>query len=419
MKILVIGSGGREHAIIRKLSESKRISHLYCAPGNGGISKLATCVNIKATDIEAVVAFSKSEKIDMVFVAPDDPLALGMVDALEANGIKAFGPRKSAAVLEASKAFSKQLMKEYHIPTASYEIFENIDEAILYLDTQKMPVVIKADGLALGKGVIIAETHEEAVKACQEMMSEHKFGDSGKKIVIEEFMKGKEVTVLAFTDGKTVYPMISSQDHKRAYDNDEGLNTGGMGAFSPSRAYTDKINEICEREIFIPTIKAMEKMGRPFKGVIYFGLMLTDDGPKVVEYNARFGDPETQVILPLLKNDLVDIMEAIIEERLDEITLEWETGACACIVLASGGYPVSYEKGYEIKGIEHAEEMDDVIVFHAGTKEEHGIIVTNGGRVLGVTAKGKDLSSAIARAYQAVEKISFKDMHYRKDIGNK
>lgn len=419
MRILVIGSGGREHAIVKKLSESKKVKSIYCAPGNGGISRFATCVNISATDIDAVVSFSKAHDIDMVFVAPDDPLALGMVDVLEANGIKAFGPRKNAAVLEASKAFSKQLMKDNHIPTASYEVFDDVEEAIRYLKTQKMPIVIKADGLALGKGVIIAETLNEAIKACQEMMNENKFGDSGKTIVIEEFMRGKEVTVLAFTDGKTVRPMISSQDHKRAYDNDEGPNTGGMGAFSPSRVYTEDIGRTCLDSIFIPTIKAMSDMGRPFKGVLYFGLMLTDQGPKVVEYNARFGDPEAQVILPLLRNDIVDIMEAIIEERLDEIELEWETGSCACIVLASGGYPMKYEKGYEIKGIEQAEELDDIIVFHAGTREERGIIVTNGGRVLGVTAKGADLKTAVAKAYQAVGKISFKDMHFRKDIGNK
>ncbi len=417
MKILVVGSGGREHAIIWKLNQSKKVTKLYCAPGNGGIANLATCVNILATDIQKMIDFVKKEQIDMVFVAPDDPLALGMVDEMEKQGIRAFGPKKDAAILEASKSYSKQLMKDNNIPTANYEVFSDVNLAIEYLKEQLMPIVIKADGLALGKGVIIAKTLDEAIKACHEMMSGKKFGSSGDTIVIEEFMTGREVTVLAFTDGKTIYPMISSQDHKRALDNDQGLNTGGMGAFSPSGIYDEKLAKLCEQQIFIPTIKAMTSLGRPFKGVIYFGLMITKDGPKVVEYNARFGDPETQVILPLLQNDLVDIMDAIIEEKLEEIDLVFDDKACACIVMASGGYPVSYKKGYEITGVEQADSLKDIIVFHAGTRVDNGILYTNGGRVLGVSATALKLDQAIEKAYAAVSHIHFTNNHYRKDIG--
>jgi len=419
MKILVVGSGGREHAIVWKLSQSKKVTEIYCAPGNGGISDIATLVNIKATDIDNMIKFCKKEKIDLVFVAPDDPLAIGMVDEMEKQEIRAFGPRQNAAILEASKAFSKKLMKDNNIPTAKYEVFTDLKKALKYLQTQKMPIVIKADGLALGKGVIIANTFEEAKKACIEMIENKKFGKSGDTIIIEEFLQGQEVTVLAFTDGKTIYQMPSSQDHKRAYDNDKGLNTGGMGAFSPSRIYTDELKEQCEQEIFVPTINAMNKLKRPFKGVLYFGLMITSKGPKVIEYNARFGDPETQVVLPLLKNDLVDIMEAIIDEKLDEINIEWEKKACACIVLASGGYPIKYDKGYEIEGISKTNSIDNIIVFHAGTKKEKGVIYTNGGRVLGITAKSEDLEEAVNNAYGAVENIKFSNMHFRRDIGKK
>jgi len=419
MKVLVVGSGGREHAIVWKLSQSKKVSKIYCAPGNGGISDIATLVNIKAIDIEKMIKFCKSEKIDLVFVAPDDPLALGMVDEMEKNNIRVFGPRKNAAIIEASKSFSKKLMIDNNIPTAKYAVFTDLKNAIAYLKTQKMPIVIKADGLALGKGVIIANTQDEAIKACTDMMDNHKFGKSGDTIVIEEFMKGQEVTILAFTDGKTIYQMPSSQDHKKAYDGDKGLNTGGMGAFSPSKIYDEVLMKQCMKTIFKPTIKAMDKLGRKFKGVIYFGLMITDEGPKVVEYNARFGDPETQVILPLLKTDFIDIIDGIIDEKLDEVNIKWEEGACACIVLASGGYPIKYTKGFSITGINEANKEKDTIVFHAGTRKESGIIYTNGGRVLGITSKAKTLNEAINRAYNALNKISFTNMHYRKDIGKK
>jgi phosphoribosylamine--glycine ligase len=419
MKVLVVGSGGREHTIVWKLAQSEKVSKLYCAPGNGGISDIATLVDIKATNIEKMITFCKSEAIDLVFVAPDDPLALGMVDEMEKHNIRVFGPRKNAAIIEASKSFSKQLMKDNNIPTATYEVFSDFKKAKAYLQTQKMPIVIKADGLALGKGVIIATTLEKAIKACHDMLSNKKYGTSGETIVIEEFMVGREITVLAFTDGKTVSTMPSSQDHKRAYDNDQGLNTGGMGAFSPSPIYTDQVDDYCKKNIFEPTIKAMADMGRPFKGVIYFGLMMTEEGPKVVEYNARFGDPETQTLLPLLKTDLVGIINAVIDEKLHEINIEWDDKACVCIVLASGGYPVAYQKGMEITGIDKAIKETDVIVFHAGTKKENSILYTNGGRVLGVTAIDDTLQGATTKAYEGVNAISFKDMHYRKDIGKK
>ncbi len=419
MKILVVGGGGREHAIIWKLAQSPLAEKIYCAPGNGGISALAECVDIGATDIEKMVEFAKEKAIDLVVVAPDDPLVLGMVDAMEAAGIRAFGPRANAAIIEGSKVFSKELMKKYNIPTAAYEVFTDSASAIEYVKKGTYPAVIKAEGLALGKGVIIAQNEEEAVEGIKEIMDDKKFGDSGNRVVIEQFLTGPEVSVLAFTDGKTVCPMVSAQDHKRAYDNDKGLNTGGMGTFSPSRLYDAAKAEECMNNIFLPTIKAMAAEGRPFKGVLYFGLMMTADGVKVIEYNCRFGDPETQVVLPRLKTDLVEIMEAVIDGCLDEINIEWEDNAAVCVVMASGGYPVSYAKGYPISGIEDAEAMDDVVVFHAGTKLENGQYVNNGGRVLGVTAVDDNLDKAIKRAYEAVGKITWKDEFHRNDIGIK
>lgn len=420
MKILVIGSGGREHAIIWKLAQSPKKPELFCAPGNGGIGELAACVPISAMDQEGILNFCRTEQIDLVMVAPDDPLAAGMVDTLEASGIRAFGPHKAAAQIEASKVFSKRLMRKYGIPTASYEIFTDSDAAIQYLrrPEQKFPAVLKADGLALGKGVVLPTTLEEAEKAAVDMLDNGQFGDSGKRIVIEEYMTGPEVTVLAFTDGETVVPMVSSQDHKRANDHDEGLNTGGMGAFSPSRHYTPEIAAACMEQIFLPTIRALRAEGIRYKGVIYFGLMLTPDGPRVVEYNARFGDPETQCILPRLKTDLIDIFDAVIDERLDSVSIEWQDEACACVVMASGGYPLSYKKGYEITGIREAEECG-VTVFHAGTVKKGDAFYTNGGRVLGVTALGETLQAALDRAYEGVHRIDWQDVHYRTDIGKK
>ncbi len=421
MKVLVVGGGGREHAIIWKLAQSPKVTELFCAPGNAGIAKLATCVPINAMDKEGIFDFAVANKIDMVMVAPDDPLSIGMVDFLESGGVRAFGPCQAAAQIEASKVFSKSLMKKYGIPTAAYETFTESDKAIAYLKRaeQTYPAVIKADGLALGKGVIIAKDFEEASNAVTEMIDGGRFGKSGSQIVIEEFMTGPEVTVLAFTDGKTICPMVSSQDHKRAYDNDEGPNTGGMGAFSPSKNYTSDIAEVCMRTIFKPTIDALQAEGITYKGVIYFGLMLTPAGPKVVEYNSRFGDPETQCILPRLKTDLYDIFDSVIDEKLDTLEIEWDDGACCCVVAASGGYPVKYQSGYEISGIEDA-EREGAIVFHAGTKQnDAGQYVNAGGRVLGITALGEDLEAAIGKAYQAIEKISWTDMHYRKDIGRK
>lgn len=416
MKILVIGGGGREHTIVWKIAQSPKAEKIYCAPGNGGISELAECVDINACDIDKMVEFAKNNSIDLVMVAPDDPLVLGMVDAMEAAGIRAFGPRKNAAVIEGSKVFSKELMKKYDIPTARYEVFDNSADAIEYLKAGSFPAVIKAEGLALGKGVIIAKDITEAEAGVHEIMDDKKFGDSGNRVVIEEFLTGPEVSVLAFTDGKTVCPMVSAQDHKRAYDNDEGLNTGGMGTFSPSRLYTEDKASECMENIFLPTIKAMSAEGRPFKGVLYFGLMMTADGVKVIEYNARFGDPETQVVLPRLKTDLVDIMEAVIDERLDNINIEWEDNAAVCVVLASGGYPVKYKSGYEITGLS---DVDGAYVFHAGTKSADGKFLTAGGRVLGITAVAPNLDSAIEKAYENVKKVSFTDMHFRKDIGIK
>ncbi len=419
MKIMVVGGGGREHAIVWKLSQSPLVEKIYCAPGNGGISGLAECVPLKTMDIEGIVEFSKKNGMDMVIVAPDDPLVAGMVDALEDAGIRAFGPRKSAAVLEGSKSFSKALMKKYGIPTAGYEVFDDSSKAVEYLRHQSYPIVVKADGLALGKGVIIARSFDEASEAVKSMMESKAFGSAGDTVVIEEFLTGPEVSVLAFTDGSTVVPMVSSQDHKRALDNDHGLNTGGMGTFSPSRVYDTQTARYCMEKIFEPTIAAMNNEGRNFKGVLYFGLIITKDGPKVLEYNARFGDPETQVVLPRLKNDLVEVFNAVIDERLDDISIEWHDNAAVCVIMASGGYPGSYSTGYEINGIEDACEDGKNIVFHAGTKYEDGRYYTAGGRVLGVTAVGASLTDAIERAYDAVKRISFKDMHYRKDIGVK
>lgn len=420
MKILVVGGGGREHTIVWKIAQSDKVSKIYCAPGNGGISELAECVDISATDIDNMVAFAKEKEIDLVMVAPDDPLVLGMVDAMEAAGIRAFGPCKNAAIIEGSKVFSKDLMKKYNIPTAGYEVFCDSKSAIEYLKAQNSyPAVIKAEGLALGKGVIIALNEEEAIAGIHEIMDDKKFGDSGNRVVIEEFLTGPEVSVLAFTDGKTVKPMVSAQDHKRAYDNDKGPNTGGMGTFSPSRLYDDAKAKECMENIFIPTINAMNAEGRPFKGVLYFGLMMTEKGVKVIEYNCRFGDPETQVVLPRLKTDLVDIMEAVVDERLADIDIEWADNAAVCVVMASGGYPVSYEKGHLISGIDDAEAMDNVTVFHAGTKLTADGFTNVGGRVLGVTATDDDLDLAIKRAYEAVGKISWKDEFHRNDIGIK
>lgn len=419
MKVLVVGGGGREHTIVWKLSQSEKVDKIYCAPGNAGISSLAECVAIKATDVDAMVDFAVKENVDMVMVAPDDPLVLGMVDAMEAKGVRAFGPRANAAIIEGSKVFSKNLMKKYNIPTAKYEVFDNPEKAVEYLQTAPIPTVIKAEGLALGKGVIIAKTLEEAVNAVHEMMEDKVFGNAGNRIVIEEFLTGPEVSVLAFTDGKTIKPMVSAQDHKRAYDNDEGLNTGGMGTFSPSRIYDEKMAEECMKNIFIPTMNAMNEEGRTFKGVLYFGLMATKDGVKVIEYNCRFGDPETQVVLPRLESDLYEIFDAVIDERLNEVDIKWRDGGAVCVVAASGGYPVKYETGFEITGTDEAEALGDITVFHAGTKIADGKLVTSGGRVLGVTAVADSLDSAIAKAYEGIKKVHFDKMHYRNDIGIK
>lgn len=420
MKVLVVGSGGREHAVIHKLRENKTIEKIWCAPGNGGISAESECVDIKATDKEKMVAFAKENNVDFCVVTPDDPLALGMVDDMEEAGIPCFGPHANAAIIEASKAFSKELMHKYHIPTADYEIFDDKDKALAYIEEKdQYPVVIKADGLALGKGVLICKDHEEAKDALKEMMEDHIFGASGNKVVVEEFMTGPEVSVLAFTDGKVIKPMISSMDHKRANDNDEGLNTGGMGTIAPSPYYTKEIADTCMDTIFLPTINAMNAEGRTFKGCLYFGLMLTPNGPRVVEYNCRFGDPETQVVLPLLKSDLFDIMRACHDGTLADVDVAWSEEACACVVEASGGYPVKYEKGFEIHGLDENGQHEGVVVYHAGTKKENGKYYTNGGRVLGITAKGTDLKEALVKAYQGVKEIGFEKMHYRTDIGKK
>ncbi len=423
MNILVVGGGGREHAIITALSKSKKVDKLYAAPGNGGISTLAECFPVKATDIDGIVDLAKKLSPDYVFVAPDDPLVMGMVDKLNEAGFKTFGPKANAAILEGSKVFSKALMKKYGIPTAEYETFTDADKAISYIkEKNSYPAVIKCDGLALGKGVIIAENEEQAENAVRSMLLEGKFGKSGSEIVIEEYLTGPEVTVLAFTDGKTVKPMISSMDHKRAYDNDKGLNTGGMGTIAPNPLYTKEKQAECMEKIFLPTIRAMEKEGRPFKGCLYFGLMLTPKGAKVIEYNCRFGDPETQVVLPLLETDLMDIMEAIWEEKLANLEVKWSDKSCACVVMASGGYPEKYGTGKEISGLDEKgqpTENKDAYIYHAGTKLENGKFFTAGGRVLGVTSTADTLEKALEKSYNAVKTISFEKAHYRLDIGKR
>lgn len=418
MDILVVGGGGREHAIVRKLKESTHCGKLYCTPGNGGIACDAQCFDVAATDIDGILALAKSLHVDMVFVAPDDPLVAGLVDVLEDAGISAFGPRANAAIIEGSKVFSKHLMKKYHIPTAEYEVFERPADALQYIrEKNKYPAVIKADGLALGKGVILCDNYDEAREAVKEIMEDKIFGSSGSRVVVEEFLTGPEVSVLAFTDGTTICPMVSAKDHKRAFDGDMGPNTGGMGNISPNPFYTDEDADYCMKHIFQPTIDAMRQEGRPFKGCLFFGLMLTPDGPKVIEYNCRFGDPETQVVLPRLKTDFIEIMQAVRQERLKDTLIEWREEACACVVMASGGYPASYKKGFAIHGLDKNGQKNGVTVFHAGTKKENGYFYTNGGRVLGVTAMADTLDAALDKAYQAVENIDFENAHYRKDIG--
>ncbi len=418
MKVLIVGGGGREHAIAVSLKKSKRVEKLYCVPGNAGIAQIAECEpSIGVMEFERVVAYAKEKAVDLVFVAPDDPLVGGLVDELEAAGLRVFGPRKNAAILEGSKAFSKDLMKKYNIPTAAYETFDDAEKALAYLETAEMPIVLKADGLALGKGVLICNTLEEAKAGVKEIMMDKHFGSAGNRIVIEEFMTGREVSVLSFVDGKTIKTMTSAQDHKRAKDGDQGLNTGGMGTFSPSPFYTEEVDEFCKKYIYQTTVDAMAAEGREFKGIIFFGLMLTPKGPRVLEYNARFGDPETQVVLCRMKNDILDVIDACIDGTLDQIDLEFEDNAAVCVVLASDGYPVSYEKGYVIKGLERFEQEEDYYCYHAGTKLTEEGIVTNGGRVLGITAKGKDLKEARANAYAATEWVTFDNKYMRSDIG--
>lgn len=413
MKVLVVGSGGREHVVCWKLKQDPRVTELFCAPGNGGIASIATCVDIKANEIEKLVSYAKEGQFDLVFIAPEDPLALGLADRLEEEGIRAFGPKANAAIIESSKAFSKSLMKKYNVPTAAYEIFDDEQKALAYLETQPMPIVIKCDGLALGKGVIIAQTLEEAKKAVSDMMGDQKFGSAGSTVVIEECMVGPELTILAFSDGNVAVPMISSRDHKRVNDHDEGLNTGGMGAVTPGADMTDELKARIQKEIITPTVEALKAEGRPFKGVIYFGLMLTAQGPKVVEYNCRFGDPEVQAILPLLETSLLDIVDAVIDGKLNEIDIKWKNKCSCVVVMASGGYPESYKKGYEITGIDTCGKL----VFQAGTALKDGKLVTNGGRVLCVYDEGDTLDEAIDGAYEGVAKISFQDAHFRHDIG--
>jgi len=419
MKVLVVGGGGREHALVRKIKESKKVDEIFCTPGNGGISYDAKCFDVAATDIDGVVNLAKEIKADLVVVAPDDPLVAGMVDALNEAGFKTFGPRANAAIIEGSKVFSKELMQKYNIPTAEYKVFDNAEEAIEYIkERNEFPTVIKADGLALGKGVIIPENLDDAIAGVKEIMEDKIFGASGNNIVVEEFLTGPEVSVLAFTDGKCVKPMVSSMDHKRALDGDKGLNTGGMGTVSPNPYYTQEVAKECMDKIFIPTINAMNNEGRTFKGCLYFGLMITPKGPKVIEYNCRFGDPETQVVLPRLKTDIVDIFEAIDNETLSDLDVEWSDDACACVIMASGGYPKSYPKGIEITGLSNG-QLDGVTVYHAGTKLQDNKLVTSGGRVLGVTALGDTLENALKKSYDAVEKIHFEGVHYRRDIGKR
>jgi len=419
MNVLVIGGGGREHALVMKIHESEKVDRIYCAPGNGGISRYAECFSdVKATDIEGVVALAKKVNADLVVVAPDDPLVLGMVDALNKEGFATFGPNKAAAIIEGSKVFSKDLMKKYNIPTAEYIVFSSAIEAVNYIkEKNEYPTVIKADGLALGKGVIIAQNFEEAEDAVKSIMEDKIFGASGSKIVVEEFLTGPEVSVLCFTDGKTLKPMISSMDHKRALDGDQGLNTGGMGTVAPNPYYTDKVAEECMKTIFRPTIEAMNNEGRTFKGCLYFGLMITPKGPKVIEYNCRFGDPETQVVLPLLDTDIIDIMMAIYDDKLDTVNVRWKNESAACVVMASGGYPKKYETGKEISGLDAKGQVSGAFVYHAGTKYDDGKFFTAGGRVLNVTATGKTLKEALDQSYSCVKKISFENHHFRTDIG--
>lgn len=418
MKVLIVGSGGREHAIAWKVAQSPKVEKIYCAPGNAGIAEVAECVPIGAMEFEKLAAFAKDRQIDLTVIGMDDPLVGGIVDVFEKEGLRVFGPRKNAAILEGSKAFSKDLMKKYGIPTAAYENFDNADEALAYLETASMPIVLKADGLALGKGVLICNTLEEAKEGVKSIMRDKKFGSAGNQMVVEEFMTGREVSVLSFVDGNTIKIMTSAQDHKRAKDGDEGLNTGGMGTFSPSPFYTEEVDQFCREHIYQATVDAMKKEGREFKGIIFFGLMLTDEGPRVLEYNARFGDPETQVVLPRMKNDIVEVFEACIDGTLDQIDLEFEDNAAVCVVLASDGYPVKYEKGLPIRGLENFRQKDGYYVFHAGTAfDREGRIVTNGGRVLGVTATGENLKAARANAYRAAEWVDFDNKYMRHDIG--
>ena len=417
MKVLIVGSGGREHAIAYSVAKSDKVDKIYCTPGNAGISEYAECAPIGAMEFDKITAFAKEKEVDLVIVGMDDPLVGGLVDCLEAEGIRTFGPTKAAAILEGSKAFSKDLMKKYNIPTAAYENFTDPEKALAYLETAKFPIVLKADGLALGKGVLICQNLEEAKEGVKAIMLDKKFGSAGNDMVVEEFMTGREVSVLSFVDGKTVKTMTSAQDHKRAGDGDTGLNTGGMGTFSPSPFYTKEVEEFCEKYIYQPTVDAMAAEGRPFKGVIFFGLMLTEEGPKVLEYNARFGDPEAQVVLPRMKNDIIDVAEACIDGTLDQIELQFEDNAAVCVVLASEGYPVKYEKGFPIKGLDEFKKHEGYYCFHAGTKYDDGQIVTNGGRVLGVTAKGKDLKEARKNAYTATEWVQFENKYMRNDIG--
>ena len=417
MKILIVGSGGREHAIAVSAAKSPKVDKIYCAPGNARIGQIAQCVPIAAMEFEKLAAFAKEHAVDFTIIGMDDPLVGGIVDVFEQQGLKVFGPRKNAAVLEGSKAFSKDLMKKYNIPTAAYETFDDPNAALAYLKTADMPIVLKADGLALGKGVLICQTLEEAEKGVKTIMEEKKFGDAGARMVVEQFMTGREVSVLSFTDGKTIQIMSSAQDHKRAKDGDQGLNTGGMGTFSPSPFYTEEVDAFCRKHIYQATVDAMAAEGRPFVGVIFFGLMLTEDGPKVLEYNARFGDPEAQVVLPRMKNDMIEVMQACVEGRLDEIELEFEENAAVCVVLASDGYPIAYQKGYPIEGLDAFDNREDYFCFHAGTAVKDGKIVTNGGRVLGITAKGEDLVKARQKAYEAVSWVNFENKYMRHDIG--
>ena len=417
MKVLIVGGGGREHAIAYCVAKSSKVEKMYCAPGNAGIAELAECVPIGAMEFDKLVTFAKEKAIDLAIVGMDDPLVGGLIDEFEKAGIRAFGPRKNAAILEGSKAFSKDLMKKYDIPTAAYENFDNADEALAYLETAKFPIVLKADGLALGKGVLICNTLEEAKDGVKEIMLDKKFGASGNTMVVEEFMTGREVSVLSFVDGKTIKTMTSAQDHKRAKDGDQGLNTGGMGTFSPSPFYTKEVEDFCNQYVYQKTVDAMAAEGREFKGIIFFGLMLTEDGPKVLEYNARFGDPEAQVVLPRMKNDLIDVIEACIDGTLDQVDLQFEDNAAVCVVLASDGYPVAYEKGLPITGLDEFKKHEGYYCFHAGTKFDGDQIVTNGGRVLGVTAKGATLKEARANAYKATEWVKFDNKYMRHDIG--